>query len=72
MGILGGLGTGEIILILAVMLLMFGGKKLPELARGLGKSIREFNDAKSGIEEEIKRGMNDATTAKKELPTNKE
>lgn len=42
------LGGGEIFLIMAVLLLMFGGKKLPELARGLGKGIREFKDASKG------------------------
>lgn len=42
------LGGGEIFLILAVLLLMFGGKKLPELAKGLGKGIKEFKDASKG------------------------
>ena len=42
------LGTWEIILILAVVLLMFGGKKIPELMRGLGKGMKEFKDAKDG------------------------
>ena len=40
-----GLGTSEIILILSVVLLFFGAKQLPELARGLGKGVREFRDA---------------------------
>ncbi|RZL41212.1 MAG: twin-arginine translocase TatA/TatE family subunit, partial [Pedobacter sp.] len=39
------MGGSEIVLILVVVLLLFGGKKLPELARGLGKGIREFKDA---------------------------
>jgi sec-independent protein translocase protein TatA len=43
-----GLGTTEIILILAVVLLMFGGRKIPELMRGLGKGVKEFKDAKDG------------------------
>ncbi|MGR6087932.1 MAG: twin-arginine translocase TatA/TatE family subunit [Arcticibacter sp.] len=43
-----GLGATEIILILVVLLLFFGGKRIPELARGLGKGIREFKDASSG------------------------
>ena len=42
------LGTWEIILILAVVLLLFGGKKIPELMKGLGKGIREFKDASKG------------------------
>ena len=46
------LGGGEIFLILAVLLLMFGGKKLPELARGLGKGIKEFKDASKGEEKD--------------------
>lgn len=41
-----GLGTPELILILAAILLLFGGKKLPELMRGLGRGVKEFNDAK--------------------------
>ncbi len=54
---LGNLGATEIILILAVVLLMFGGKKIPELMRGLGNGIREFNDAKSNVKSEIEKGM---------------
>ena len=42
------LGTWEIILILAVVLLLFGGKKIPELMRGLGKGMKEFKDASKG------------------------
>ena len=53
------LGTWEIILILAVVLLLFGGKKIPELMRGLGRGVKEFNDAKSGIKNEIQKGMNE-------------
>lgn len=52
-------GTPELLLILFAILLLFGGQRLPELARGLGKSIREFKKASSGIEEEIKRAMNE-------------
>jgi sec-independent protein translocase protein TatA len=47
---MGKLGTTEIILIIAVILLLFGGKKIPELMRGLGKGMREFKDAKDGSE----------------------
>ncbi len=47
-----GLGGPEIILIVLVILLMFGGKKLPELMRGLGRGMKEFKDAKDGTSEE--------------------
>ena len=52
---LGGLGTGEILLIVLAILLLFGGKKLPELMRGMGKGVKEFKDA-----------MNEPTDEKKE------
>lgn len=51
-GILGGLGGGELVVIVLILLLLFGGKKIPELMRGMGKGIREFKDASSGIEKE--------------------
>jgi sec-independent protein translocase protein TatA len=47
-----GLGGPEIILILVVVLLMFGGKKIPEMMRGLGKGMKEFKDAKDGVADE--------------------
>jgi sec-independent protein translocase protein TatA len=50
-------GGGEWVLILLAILLLFGGKKIPELMRGIGKGIREFNSAKASIEDEIKEGM---------------
>ncbi|MEQ1733962.1 MAG: twin-arginine translocase TatA/TatE family subunit [Bacteroidia bacterium] len=43
-----GLGTPEIILIACIVLLMFGGKKIPELMKGLGKGVKEFKDASKG------------------------
>ena len=52
------MGTPEIMLIMVVVLLLFGGKKLPELARGLGKGIREFKDASDGVKREIHRNIN--------------
>jgi len=52
--LIGGLGTTEILLIAGVLLLMFGGKKIPELMKGLGKGINEFKKGKEGIEEEFK------------------
>ena len=50
-------GGSEWLLIFLAILLLFGGKKIPELARGLGKGIREFNDAKTGIKNEIETGL---------------
>jgi sec-independent protein translocase protein TatA len=47
------IGGGELMLIFFVALLLFGGKKLPELARGLGKGIRDFKDASEGVKREI-------------------
>lgn len=52
LGFLGGLGTGEIILIVALVLLLFGGRKIPELMRGLGRGVKEFKDASKGKAEE--------------------
>lgn len=52
---LGSLGGTEIFLILFVILLFFGAKKLPELARGLGKGIKEFKDATKDVKENIEK-----------------
>lgn len=49
--LIGILGGQEILIIAILILLMFGGKKIPELMRGLGKGIKEFKDAKDGSEE---------------------
>ena len=51
---MGNLGFQEILLIAVVILVLFGGKKIPEFMRGIGKGIREFNDAKDKISSEIK------------------
>ena len=53
------LGGGEIFIILLIILLMFGSKKIPELARGLGKGIRYFKDATSDVQNEIKDSIKD-------------
>lgn len=53
------LGGGEIFVILLVVLLFFGSKRIPELAKGLGKGMREFKDAMSGIENEVRNASND-------------
>ncbi len=52
LGFLGGIGGTEIFLVILVLLLFFGGKRIPELAKGLGKGIREFKDASKGITED--------------------
>jgi len=62
---LGNLGATEFMLIFLVVLLLFGGQKIPELMRGLGKGIREFNNAKNSVEEEIRQGIRE--TEKKPL-----
>lgn len=51
---LGNLGTGEIILIALIVLLLFGGAKIPELMKGLGKGVKSFKDGLKEVEEEIK------------------
>lgn len=50
---LGNLGPGEIVIIALVVLLLFGGKKIPELMKGLGKGVKNFKDGVKGIEDEI-------------------
>jgi len=54
-----GVGGPELLMVLVIVLVLFGGKKLPEFARGLGKSLREIKKATSGVEEEFKRAMDD-------------
>jgi sec-independent protein translocase protein TatA len=50
-------GGSEWILILLVVLLFFGGRKIPDLMRGIGRGVREFNDAKTNVKNEIEAGM---------------
>ncbi len=52
------IGTGELILILLFVLFFFGSKKIPDLARGLGKGMREMKDAVQGIQNDIREGVN--------------
>lgn len=59
----------EMIVIFFAILLLFGGKKIPELMRGIGRGIREFNTARSSLEQELKEGM---TEAEKEKQREKE
>lgn len=60
---LGMLGTNEIIIILVIVLLLFGGRKIPELMRGLGKGVREFNDAKTNVKKEIEESAENVKNA---------
>ncbi|AXY78803.1 twin-arginine translocase TatA/TatE family subunit [Paraflavitalea soli] len=50
-------GGMEWVLIILAVLILFGGRKIPEFMRGIGKGIREFNDAKSNVKKEIEEGM---------------
>jgi sec-independent protein translocase protein TatA len=56
-------GTEWILIVLAVLIL-FGGRKIPEFMRGLGKGIREFNDAKENVKKEIEEGINEKEVKK--------
>jgi sec-independent protein translocase protein TatA len=56
---MGNLGGTEIILIVFVVLLLFGGKKIPELMRGLGRGVREFKDAKDNVRRELEESINE-------------
>ena len=53
------LGTGEIIIIAFAILLLFGGKKIPELMKGLGKVIRSFKDGMKDVENQIDKAVNE-------------
>ena len=63
-----GIGGPELMMIMFIVLLLFGANRLPELARGLGKSLREFKKAASGVEEEVRRVMEEDPQPKK-FPT---
>ena len=58
---MGNLGFQEILLIAVVVLVLFGGRKIPEFMKGLGKGIREFNDAKTNVKKEFEEGLNAST-----------
>jgi sec-independent protein translocase protein TatA len=65
-----GFGGWEVVLILAVFLLLFGAKRLPDLAKGLGTSIKEFKKATREVTDEIQNAANDTPApAPKALPT---
>jgi sec-independent protein translocase protein TatA len=61
-------GGTEILLIMFIVLLLFGGDKLPQFAKGLGKAIREFKKAASNVEDEIKRAIDEVPEPVKPLP----
>jgi sec-independent protein translocase protein TatA len=56
---LGGIGAQEIIIIALCVLLFFGGKKIPELMKGLGKGVKSFKDGIKGVEEDLKDDLKD-------------
>lgn len=60
---LGNVGTSEVIIVAIVILLLFGGKKIPELMKGIGKGVKNFKDGVKGIEEDIK--VDDTDTDKR-------
>ena len=60
----GSFGAGEIIVIALIVLLLFGGKKIPELMKGIGKGVKSFKDGVKGIEDEI--NADDSKETKKE------
>ncbi len=68
--ILFGIGMPEWIVIIGVILLLFGGKKIPELMRGIGGGIREFNEAKKSVKDQIEEGMREPKTAAKPTDDN--
>jgi TatA/E family protein of Tat protein translocase len=59
LGFIDGLGGPEMLLVLVIVLLLFGGDKLPEFARGMGKTMRELKKAASGVEDEFRRAMDE-------------
>lgn len=59
LGFIGGMSPGSMILIILVIVLFFGAKRIPELARGLGKGIREFKDATKEIQNDLEDGLKD-------------
>jgi sec-independent protein translocase protein TatA len=61
---MGDIGFSEILLIAVVILVLFGSRKIPEFMRGLGKGVREFNDAKDSVRKELEEGMKDKDQAK--------
>lgn len=69
LAILPNIGWTEALVILTIFILLFGAKKLPELARSMGKSIKEFKKATSNVEEEIRSAMDENEQPKKPAAT---
>ena len=67
---LGSLGGWEMVAVVFIILLLFGGKKIPELMKGLGSGIREFNNAKNAINNEIREGSKDDERKSVDEPKN--
>lgn len=67
---IGSLGAPEIIIIALVVLLLFGGKKIPELMRGIGKGVRSFKEGINGIEKDIKDNTDVEANAKSDVEKN--
>ena len=65
-----GLGGTEMMLIFFVVLLLFGGKKIPELMRGLGKGVKEFNDARDSVSKEFIEGMKEGIKDSEKIKIN--
>jgi len=57
-------GGSEWIIIVIAVLILFGGRKIPEFMRGIGRGIREFNDAKTNVKKEIEDGINEKESQK--------
>jgi sec-independent protein translocase protein TatA len=64
-GLFGGLGPTEIIVILLIVLLLFGAKRIPEVAQGMGKGLREFKKAARDIQKDIDQGSEEKPEEKK-------
>lgn len=64
------LGGQELVLIIVLALLLFGGKKIPELMKGLGRGIREFKDASNGIKNDVEESLKDQSERDKLTPRN--
>jgi sec-independent protein translocase protein TatA len=64
--VMGNLGFQEILLIAVVVLVLFGGRKIPEFMRGLGRGVREFNDAKDNVKKELEDGIKEKDQPKQQ------
>ncbi|MFC4873384.1 twin-arginine translocase TatA/TatE family subunit [Negadavirga shengliensis] len=62
LGFIQNIGGGSLVIIILVIILLFGAKRIPELARGLGRGIREFKDATKEIQEDLEEGLKDKKT----------